>query len=62
MTDSEKNIRAFLAIEPSEDVLQAIVAPAGKTEAGNQRPDQLDKAAGTASDVEIFWRYFNRRM
>ena len=60
MTNTEKNIRAFLAIEPPEDILQAMIRPAGKIKAGNQRPDKLDKAAGSASDLKVFWRYFNR--
>ena len=34
MTDSEKNIRAFLAIEPPEDILQSMIPSAGKIENG----------------------------
>ncbi|MCK7509037.1 MAG: hypothetical protein MZV70_36715 [Desulfobacterales bacterium] len=41
MADSEKNIRAFLAIEPPEDILQAVIPLAGKIESGKS-------AAGSA--------------
>jgi len=56
-----KNIRAFLAIEPPENILQEISRLQDKIETGNQRPIKLDKTAGAASDAKIFRRYFQRR-
>ena len=54
--DAEKNIRAFLAIEPPEDI-GSHCPPAGKIKKGNQRRDQLDASAGQSPDFEIFRQY-----
>jgi len=49
----------FWLMTPRKIFCRQNLPPAGKIKAGNQRQDQLDKAAGSASDLKIFRRYFH---